>query len=245
MPLLATNLQTMSAGSEASLLLEDHQKPLILRAVADAFCRSTTDRPVFFDTNRIWCARMPLIADMYPDAKVIACVRDVPWIMDSLERLYRKNPYELTRLYGQDGERATVFSRTEGLARNNRLVGLSWSALKEAYYSEHSNRLLVVDYEILARAPEQTLKLIYEFVAEDWYAGHDFENVSFDAPQFDEALGIKGLHTVRPKVQFEKRRTILPPDLFKQFEGMDFWRDRAGSAASMIVPQASDGTDEK
>ena len=27
----------------------------------------------------------PLIADMFPEAKMIACVRDIPWIMDSIE----------------------------------------------------------------------------------------------------------------------------------------------------------------
>jgi sulfotransferase len=216
-------------------LLSAEQRPEILRCVAETFCRSTSDCEVFFDTNRLWSAKMPLLADLFPGAKVIACVRDVPWILDSLERLFRRDPYENTRLFGNDGERATVYSRMECLARHNRLVGYPWTALKEAFYGEQSAELLVVDYEILAKAPEKTLRLIYQFINEPWYEGHDFENVDYDAPKFDEALGVSGLHRVRPRVTFEARKTILPPDLFQKFENMDFWKDSSGSAASVIT----------
>ncbi|MBZ9557595.1 sulfotransferase [Halomonas coralii] len=234
-PLVSANLDIMSSGQEVSLLMEESQRPAMLRALFDTFCRTTTEREVFIDTNRSWCAKMPLIADLFPDARVIACVRDVPWVLDSLERLFRKNPYENTRLFGNDGERATVYSRMESLARHNRLVGYPWTALKEAFYGEQADRLLVVDYEILTKAPEKTLRLVYDFIGEPWYEGHDFDNVEYDAPRFDEALGIQGLHRVRPKVAFEPRRTILPPDLFKKYEHMDFWRDTAGSRANVLA----------
>ncbi|RMB11895.1 sulfotransferase [Eilatimonas milleporae] len=240
-PLVSANLDIMSTGAEVSLLMDETQRPAILRALIEAFCHTTSDRPVFIDTNRLWCARMPLLADLFPDARVVACVRDLPWVLDSLERQFRKNPYENTRLFGGDGERATVYSRMEALARQNRLVGLSWTALKEAFYGEQSDRLLIVDYELFARAPEQTLKLIYGFLGEPWFDGHDFENVSYDAPDFDRALGMSGLHTVRPRVAFEPRPTILPPDLFKKFENMDFWTDTAGSRASVITAKGADG----
>lgn len=234
-PLISANLDIMSSGHEVSLLLSAEQRPEILRSVAQAFCRTTSDREVFFDTSRSWSAKMPLISDLFPGAKVIACVRDLPWVLDSLERLFRRDPYENTRLFGNDGERATVYSRMESLARHNRLVGYPWTALKEAFYGEQAADLLIVDYEILAKAPEKTLRLVYQFINEPWYDGHDFENVDYDAPKFDEALGIAGLHRVRPQVSFESRKTILPPDLFQKFENMDFWKDTSGSSASVIA----------
>ncbi|MFH1803948.1 MAG: sulfotransferase [Pseudomonadota bacterium] len=234
-PLISANLDIMSSGHEVSLLMEPEQRPEILRSVAETFCRTTSDREVFFDTNRSWCAKMPLIADLFPGAKVIACVRDVPWVLDSLERLFRRDPYENTRLFGSDGERATVYSRMESLARHNRLVGYPWTALKEAFYGEQAADLLLVDYEILAKSPEKTLRLVYQFINEPWHDGHDFDHVEYDAPKFDAALGIAGLHRVRPKISFESRKTILPPDLFHKFENMDFWKDTSGSAASVIT----------
>jgi len=235
--LVAANLQIMSAGSEVSLLMEASQRPRILRALVESYYQGVTDRPVIFDTNRAWCAKMPLIADLFPEARVIACVRDVSWVLDSLERLIRRDPYENTRLFGADGDGATVYSRVEALARPNRLVGYPWAALKEAFYGDRADRLLVVDYEYLCRAPEQVLRLIYGFIDEPWFDGHDFENVSFDAPSFDEALGLKGLHRVRPRVSFEERRTVLPPDLFRKFKDMDFWHDVTGSRANVIAAQ--------
>lgn len=234
--LISANLGIMSTGSELSLLMEKAQRPTILRALFDAYYADKAGKEVIFDTNRAWCSRMPLLHELFPQAKVIACVRDVPWIMDSIERLIHRDPFENTRLF-PDGARATVYSRVESLARHDRLVGFPWTALKEAFYGEHSDRLLVVDYELLARAPEKVMRLIYQFIDEPWYEGHDFDNVEYQADDFDEALGVTGLHTVRHKVGFEPRRTILPPDLFNKFREMDFWRDLAASKANVITVQ--------
>lgn len=230
-------LEMMSNNPELSVMIDSKRRPALVKAVATAYYATPDRREVVFDTNRIWTARLPLIADLWPKAKIIACVRDVPWILDSMERKFRQDPYEMTRLFGGEGERATVYSRVEALARHNRMVGLPWTALKEAYYGEQSERVLIVDYEYLARAPKKVLSLIYDFIGEEWYDGHDFEDVLFDAPEFDAALGVKGLHKVRRKVSFEPRRTILPPDLFKKYEGMDFWKDPVGTKASVISPK--------
>lgn len=243
-PLVSGNIDMMSAGSEVSMLMKEEQRPALLRALFETYAETATDRPVLFDTNRSWTARLPLIRDLYPEAKVVACVRDVPWIMDSLERLYRRNPYENTRLFG-DGRTGTVYTRMETLAQHNRLVGYPWSALKEGFYAEQSDALLVVEYDLLAAAPEKTLRLIYQFLEEPYFEGHDFENVEYDAPEFDAALGVRGLHKVRPKVSLQSRRTILPPDLFAKYEGMDFWRDTTGSRAGVIARRSNETPTEK
>lgn len=233
--LVTANLQLMSPGSEAALLMEEAQKPRILRGLFDSFYRDV-GKEVVFDTNRMWSAKLPLLRELFPQSKVIACVRDVPWIMDSVERLIREHPFSNSRLFSGD-EARTVYSRVEALARPDRLVGFPWAALKEAFFGEQADALLVVDYDLLAQAPQKVLPLIYQFLDEPWYEGHDFDHVEFDAPDFDEALGLSGLHTVRPKVEFTPRRTVLPPDLFKKFQGMDFWRDVTGSTAHVIVAQ--------
>jgi len=233
--LVAANLQMMSSGSELSLMLEEEQKPRILRGLFDAFYSIHRDKEVIFDTNRLWCAKMPLLHELFPGAKVIACVRDVPWVMDSIERLVQKSPFDNTRLFGGDTDRATVYSRVDSLARHDRLVGFPWTALKQAFYGEQADSLLVVEYDLLVQVPEQVLRLIYQFLEEPWYGGHDFDNVEYDAPEFDAALGLSGLHKVRRKVAYEPRKTILPPDLFSKFEGMSFWRELSGSKAHVIT----------
>jgi len=230
-------LDQVSAGTEFGPVVTQAQRRRLLRGLFDSYYADQPDKPVVFDTNRLWSAKLPAILDLFPEAKVIACVRNVAWVMDSIERLYRANPYENTRLFGDAVERNTVYSRVDTLGQRNRLVGFAWTAIKEAFYSEQAKSLLLVDYDLLASAPEKVLPLVYRFIGEPWYEGHDFQNLAFDAPEFDTALGLSGLHKVRPRVSLEPRRTVLPPDLFAQYDLMSFWTDRSNSRASVITAQ--------
>lgn len=232
--LFGSLLAQCSAGSEFGTVITQEQRRRLLRGLFDSYYADQAGKPVVFDTNRAWCSRMPALRELFPQAKVIACVRNVAWVMDSLERRFRANPFENTKLFVDDNERNTVYSRVETLAQRNRLVGFAWSALKEAYYGEHADALLLVDYDLLAQAPGRVLRLVYEFIGEPWFEGHDFEHVEYDAPDFDESLGVGGLHKVRPKVELGKRRTVLPPDLFKQYAALSFWEDGAASGAHVI-----------
>ena len=177
---------------------------------------------------------MALVKDLFPGSKVIACVRNVAWIMDSLERLYQSNPYEVTKLFNGAAERNTVFSRVETLAMSNRLVGYAWSALKEAFYGLHADSLLIVDYDLLVQAPQKVMHLIYQFLEEPEFQ-HDFNNLNFDAPEFDQALGLSGLHKVQRKVALNSRSTILPPDLFEKYSKLSFWEDQSQSRSNVIT----------
>ena len=190
-------------------------------------------QPVIFDTNRIWSSKLPAVLDLFPNAKVISCVRNVAWIMDSIERLYRANPFENTRLFANEAERSTVFSRVETLAQRTRLVGIAWAGLKEAFYSEQGKAMLVIDYDILAQRPKEVISLVYSFLGEQLFE-NDYQNIDFDTPDYDEGLGLVGLHKVRPKVQFEARKTILPPDLFEQYTKLSFWHDTTLSQTNVI-----------
>ena len=228
-------LDQVGAGSEIATLVTHEQRRRLLGGLFHNYYADKPEGSVVFDTNRLWSAKLPAIVDLFPEAKVIACVRDVAWVMDSLERLYRANPYENTRLFSAANERNTVYSRVETLGQRNRLVGFAWSALKEAFYGEHARSLLVVDYDLLAKVPHKVLPLVYQFIGEPWFDGHDFEHIEFDAPEFDQALGLSGLHKVRPRVALEPRRTLLPPDLFKQFQDMSFWHDVTNSTANVIT----------
>ncbi|HEX8956621.1 MAG TPA: sulfotransferase [Burkholderiaceae bacterium] len=236
--LFSTMLGQFSAGSEFGPVITHEQRRRLLGGLFENYYADHQGKRVIFDTNRMWAAKLPAVLDLFPNAKIVACVRNVAWVMDSIERLYRANPYENTKLFVDDVERNTVYSRVDTLAQRNRLVGFPWAALKEAYYGEHAKSMLVVDYDLLTQAPEKVLRLIYEFLGEPWH-GHDFDNVEYDAPEFDQALGLSGLHRVRRKVGVEARRTILPPDLFEQYAKLSFWDDGAGSEAQVIRAKAN------
>lgn len=234
--LFASMLQQFAAGTEFGSTVTLEQRRRLVRGLFDSYYADHAGKAVVFDTNRMWSARMPALMDQFPGARVIACVRNVAWIMDSLERRFRANPYELTRLFHDDTERNTVYSRVDTLAQRNRLVGYPWAALKEAFYGEHASALLIVEYDLLATAPQQVIPLVYRFLGEPEYT-HDYANVSYDAPDFDASLGVQGLHTVRPRVSLQQRTTILPPDLFAQYSALSFWKDNAASHSHVIAAQ--------
>lgn len=234
-------LAQVSAGSEFAPLVSQAQRRALVRGVFDAYY-ADHGQEVIFDTNRQWCSRLPLLADLFPEAKVIACVRDVAWVMDSIERLYRADPYENTRLFAGNPARSTVYTRLEGLIQHDQLVGHAWAALREAYYGPEAQSLLLVDYELLARAPQQVIPLVYEFLGLEPF-DHDFDHVEFEAEDFDVLLGAPSLHKVRGKVAFEARRTVLPPDLFDKYSKLSFWGDRRGTRANVISNQQAPAGD--
>ncbi|WP_442795367.1 sulfotransferase family protein [Pelobium manganitolerans] len=225
-------LEQTGAGSEFYSFFDEQKRKNICKALFNAYYQDNP-KEIIFDTNRLWTARMHQLVELFDDFKIICLVRDPAWIMDSFEKIYRKNPFDYSKMFSA-GNRTTVYSRCESLL--NSVVGVPLTALKEAFYGEYSDRLLVVDYELLSRFPEKTLKLIYEFTRTKPYA-HDFENVEFSHDEFDYTLGVKGLHTVARKVEFKQRRSILPPDLFQKYQELAFWKDTAGSAANVIAPK--------
>jgi len=231
-------LNQLGAGSEFSSVVTTEQRRRLTSGIFNSYYADQNDKAVVFDTNRMWSAHLPFLMDQFPGSKLIACVRNVAWVMDSLERRYRANPYEITRLFNDDTERNTVYSRVETLAQANRLVGYPWTALKEAFYGEHAESLLIVDYELLAQAPEKVMPLIYQFIGEPAFT-HDFSNIQYDAPEFDAPLGMHGLHKVRSSVSFQERTSILPPDLFAKFTDLSFWRDIHQSRCNVITAKAS------
>jgi len=222
--LLGSLLGEMSGRNEFSVFIDDAQRQRVLRGVIEN-CYADLSAAVVFDTNRAWCARMGVLKALYPDAKVIACVRHMPWVIDSLECVIRRNAFQPSSIFNYTPG-GTVYSRAEGVANGEGMVGYAYNALKEAFFGPDSANLLLLQYETLTSVPQKALAAIYEFIEEKSFK-HDFAHIAFDARAFDAKAGTPGLHTVRPKVEAQSRETILPPDVFRRFENDDFWRDHA------------------
>jgi sulfotransferase len=215
-------LGEMSARNEYSVFLDDPKRQRILRGLFDTYYAGS-NAEVIFDTSRAWCAWMPAIARLFPDAKVIACVRDLTWVIDSIERLIQRNVFSPSSIFNYNAG-GTVYTRANGVAGQDGMVGAPYDALKQACYGAQKDRLLLVQYETLTTDPAKTLHAIYDFIGEPTFE-HDFGHVDYDVTEFDERAGTPGLHTVRGQVKAEPRETLLPPDLFKRFANDAFWRD--------------------
>lgn len=225
---LAALIRSVHAGmgpeNEFSGAIDDACRLRVLRAVIDAYYCDASDNQVIFDTSRSWAAHLPMLAQLFPTCKVIACVRNPAWILDSVERLVRRRPLQHAGIFRTRTEAFSVYSRAEALLGPDRMIGLALNALSEAVYSEHAQRILLVDYETLCKTPQVALELIYKFLEEPPFS-HDFNNVDHPHETFDEQVGMPGLHEVRPAVAWSPRPTVLPPDLFQRFASMAFWSD--------------------
>jgi sulfotransferase len=215
---------TMSRRNEAAVFITDQQRRAILSGLFSNYYDGIHQEKTAFDTNRVWCTKLPALTQLFPKARFICCVRDIGWIMDSVERLVRRNAFELSGMFGFEAG-GTVFSRVARLASGDGLVGYALDALREAYFSEQANRLILVEYQALTRAPRQTMALLYQMLGEEPFT-HDFNDVDYQADQFDAPIGAPGLHTVRRRVEWTERQTVLPPGLFERFAGDAFWRSK-------------------
>lgn len=233
-PMVQALLGTFAPQNEEAIFVDDAVRQELLRAVVETYYASEADKAVIFDTSRAWCARLPLIHALYPEAKVIVCVRDVAWVIDSFERLFLKSPFTVSRIFGNPVQRATVDSRAEALMKRDRLVGFAWSAVREAYFGSHADRLLILEYDRLVQNPAESLAAVYDFIGQPRFS-HDFDDVVYDEPEFDRQLATPGLHSVGRKVEWRPRPTVLPPDLFARLHAMTFWRDDRGSPARRIT----------
>jgi sulfotransferase len=216
-------LQQKMCDNEFSMFFDDTKRAGMLRGVFDQYyAGSGGAERVVFDTNRGWTGRLPLLNALYPRARVICCVREVGWIVDSMERMLAKNPLQLSRIFKfQPG--VSVYARTDVLMnQESGLIGLPWNNLREAWFGDLADRLIVVRYEQLAAQPGQTMQRLYEALEEPPFE-HDFDNVVYDEPDYDAMLGMPGLHSVRQKVGYVQRQPGIPPDVFARLGSANFW----------------------
>lgn len=238
-PLFNQVLNAMGATHEHAVFIDEEHRQDVLRGLFDSYYRNIHSNKLVFDTNRLWCSRMAALAVLFPNAKVIACVRDPIWVIDSFERLIRKNALMVSRMFPGEAN-ATVFTRVDHLVSKLGTVGFAWNAVQEAFYGDHAHgRLIVVDYEALTGEPQRTITRLYEILDLQAFK-HDFDNVSYEGGgEFDHWLGVPGLHSIAQKVQFVPRKSILPPELVGRFANQCFWRntDANPSNVPVLIPR--------
>lgn len=230
--LYAAMLMGMSEEHPSNVQIDDAQRVRLLRSVFDAYYQDRQGLGTVFDTNRAWCSRLTGLATLFPHSRVICCVRDVGWVVDSFERLAQTQPLRLSAVFGYDPE-DSVSMRADLLTAPRGVVGYALDGLRQAFYGEHADRLLLLRYETLAQRPAQAMEQVYAFLQLPAFA-HDYAGVQAEAERFDAALQMPGLHRVRRGVQYVPRRSVLPPALFERLQELAFW-ERGPSHGALLV----------
>jgi sulfotransferase len=178
------------------------------------------DAPIIFNTNRAWTYLTNVIQDLYPESRLIVCVRDINWVLDSFESAHRRNPFSTNTVTG--GLSQSVYQRTDALMKEDGVVGFPYVGIKQAITGSEQNRLFLLEYEQLCKKPQDIMQALYSFIGEPQFS-HDFNNVEASWDEYDAEIGIR-LHDVRKKVEWRERRFILPPDILNKYAKMEVWR---------------------
>ncbi len=217
--LLIVLLRGMSFG-DYSLFVSDEQRKATLRALIEGYYSPFGEYELIFDTNRAWCNLAGVIAELFPEARIICCVRSPAWALDSFEQLIQRNVFVVPKIFGTDSWQ-NVYTRAEAMMSSTGTIGSSIEALRQAWFGPWAHRLIVLRYESLVERPAEIMERLYEALGESRYS-HNFDHVEHDEPELDSRLGLPGLHRVSGPVLARKRNTILPRDLFTRFDH-SFW----------------------
>src|SRR4051812_12595812 len=114
------------------------------------------DRPVVFDRNRAWLSEMELVEVLLERrAKVIVCVRDIPEILASFEKLWRDNKAE--RRIIQQQTNVVEFQSLEGRCnvwlQPAHPVGLAYVRIQDALTRGFADRMHFLHFDRLTAQP--------------------------------------------------------------------------------------------
>jgi len=199
-----------------------------LEMVRSLFEVQYKDAPeVVFNTNRAWTGATGRLKKLFPEFKMIVCLRHIPWILDSVEKLNNKNPLTLKAIFGQQNwpgsnERAAFLMGEMG-AQSGFVTGPLSLVQHSLNCPENREHIMYLEYEALAQDPEGCMRLVYDFLGEEYYA-HDYNNVAKTYDEYDAELGLDGLHDVKQKVEYVERPTVMSPMVWNKYANRSFWR---------------------
>lgn len=193
----------------------------IVKATVDGFYYDA-QRPVIFNTNRLWTNLLPELKTIYPYTKVLCCVRDITRIIDSFERMHQQNPFKISTVFPKEVD-LNVYTRASALMSDGGIIKLPYDSLKSAFTGPHSDMIMLVEYDLLTKNPEGTMRAIYNFIGQPYFS-HDFSNVAISYDEYDRTIKMNGLHSTRSVVEYKQRSYIIPPDIINQFSNLEVWR---------------------
>ncbi len=229
---LCTTAIDLLTGCESNSIVNEERRITLLQHMFEGFY-SHIDKSIVVDTSRAWTKKTTLLKSLFPDTKILCCVRDIVDILNSFETIFKKNPLYTNTLIEEDLKHH-VFSRCDAMMDNKKgIITTNWLNLQEGYYT-NPEMIYFVDYKNLCKNPETTMKEIYKFLNIPFYT-HDFENLDYSNESFDSICNLKDLHTVRKKVEYKPPRMILPPEIIEKYSktNMEFWKNPQNNQKSV------------
>jgi len=199
---------------------------------------SDVQKPVVFDKNRAWTARVHYIEGYIgQQAKILVPVRRIDEILTSILTMIHRNPFQegQPRINFVDEQLIKTdipindLNRCMYLLNDGGIVYESLNAIMMGFQQNVSDKMHFVDYNDLVDNPEKIMEDIYDFLGEEFY-DHDFGSIS-NIHREDDLItyGLSDMHQVRSEVKKTSSppASILPEEILDLYEQnkrrLEFW----------------------
>lgn len=225
---------------------------------------SDVDKPVIIDKNRSWVNRMHYIPGYFGiEPKILCPVRNMDEILTSFISMHRRNPFDtngkinfLDEMLIKNNIPLNDENRCTLLSGPNGIVGQSYGGIQQAIMEGRQKQLHFIEYDDLMNNPEETMRKIYEFLNEEYFA-HDFSKIENIHKEKDaEVYGLSDMHDVRNTLSKVSKdpKEVLPESIYAQCQNTEFWRNLneeiieepdAEKSESVVNTTESDNSDTK
>jgi sulfotransferase len=169
------------------------------RAILDSLY-SSVDAPVIFDKSRGWVSAHELLEKVLGERpKMLVTTRDIPSILSSCEKIFRKELKAKGPTAPVSLSMETIEGRLAHWTSAEQLVGGCYNRLRDCIARVGKDDMHFIDFDNLTSNPELVMRVVYKFLGEEYY-DHDFNNIEQTTSEDDSAHGFIDLHTIRPKV---------------------------------------------
>ena len=237
-------MYTMEENFTSNELYTGYPKPDQMREIIGSIPHhfySDVEKPVVFDKNRAWTARIPYIEGYIgQQAKILVPVRQVDEILTSILSMIHRNPFQ----EGQDrinfvdeylvktNTPINDYNRCMHLLNPDGIVYESLNAVKEGLEQNMRDKMHFVDYNDMMNNPEQVMEDIYDFLGEEYYE-HTFDGLSNIHRENDlNTYGLSDMHEVHSKLEktSSSPESILPTEILDLYEqnkqSLEFWNSK-------------------
>jgi sulfotransferase len=135
---------------------------------------------VVFDKGRFWNLNAAILHQLFPDAQLFVCVRDLRSVFASIEKQHAKNP--ILDDAGNPVE-ITAYNRADRMFGPQGMLGQQIMGIEDLL-RRRFGFVQIVQYETFVSNPQLVLDRIYTATKEESFE-HDFENVKPSAGSTD------------------------------------------------------------
>jgi len=154
---------------------------------------------IIFDKSRLWNNHAQLFSHLYPEGKMLVCVRDLRSVFASIEKQNAKNP---TLSDAQNPAQRSLYDRVDKMCSPDGLVGIAVKGIEDILHRK-ANNVVMIPYEYFSENPEKSMERIYDELGETQFS-HDFDNVVDVSNDVDALYLYKYPHNGSGKIEKSK-----------------------------------------